>query len=156
MYMLLQNSGTSFANSGVDGHKDLIQTYLWQVGSYADYLTEIHHSTFIHSPADTTLWGSGLYFETAGGYYEVYNNLIASRLFAGGGMFEIQLLGRINKCGVIKPRHAIKKDEFEKWERRYLPAKSLGILILTSTRGIISQKEANKEEIGGRLVAYVF
>jgi len=72
------------------------------------------------------------------------------------GQFKVQLIGNINKCGVIKPRHAIKKDEFEKWERRYLPAKSLGILILTSTQGIISQKEAGKEGIGGRLVAYVF
>ena len=30
------------------------------------------------------------------------------------GKFIVELEGNINKCGVIKPRHAVKKDEFEK------------------------------------------
>ncbi|WP_413828549.1 30S ribosomal protein S8, partial [Methanobrevibacter sp. UBA46] len=29
------------------------------------------------------------------------------------GKFEVELDGNINQCGVIKPRHAVKKDEFE-------------------------------------------
>ena len=45
------------------------------------------------------------------------------------GKFEVELEGNINQCGVIKPRHAVKKDEFEKFEKRYLPAKNFGILI---------------------------
>ena len=36
------------------------------------------------------------------------------------GQFKVELEGNINKCGVIKPRHAVKKDEFEKFEKRYL------------------------------------
>ena len=32
------------------------------------------------------------------------------------GQFKVELEGNINKCGVIKPRHAVKKDEFEKLE----------------------------------------
>ena len=40
------------------------------------------------------------------------------------GKFIVELKGNINKCGVIKPRHAVKKDEFEKFEKRYLPAKN--------------------------------
>ena len=72
------------------------------------------------------------------------------------GQFKVSLIGNINKCGVIKPRHPIKKDELDKWEMRYLPAEGLGILIMTTTRGIISQGEAKKENIGGRLVAYVY
>ena len=48
------------------------------------------------------------------------------------GIFNVELEGNINKCGVIKPRHAVKKDEFEKFEKRYLPAKNFGILIVTT------------------------
>ena len=40
------------------------------------------------------------------------------------GQFIIELEGNINKCGVIKPRHAVKQDEFEKFEMRYLPSRT--------------------------------
>ena len=54
------------------------------------------------------------------------------------GKFEVELEGNINQCGVIKPRHAVKKDEFEKFEKRYLPAKNFGILIVTTPEGIMT------------------
>lgn len=73
-----------------------------------------------------------------------------------GGKFLVSLDGNINKCGVIKPRHAVKKDEFEKFEKRYLPAKNFGILILTTSEGIMTHNEAKEKEIGGRLLAYMY
>ena len=36
------------------------------------------------------------------------------------GKYRIQLLGRVNKCGVIKPRYAMKMTDVEGWEERYL------------------------------------
>lgn len=72
------------------------------------------------------------------------------------GVFEVRLKGNINDCGVIKPRYPIKRDELEKWESRYLPAQHFGILILTTTQGIISQNDAKKNGIGGKLLAYVY
>ncbi len=72
------------------------------------------------------------------------------------GKFQVQLLGRINKVNVIKPRYSLKKDEFEKWESRFLPAKDFGLLILTTSKGIISHTEAKEMGIGGRLLAYVY
>ncbi len=72
------------------------------------------------------------------------------------GVFRVKLVGNINNCGVIKPRYPIKKDELEKWESRYLPAQHFGLLILTTTKGIISQDEARKNSIGGKLLAYVY
>ncbi len=30
-----------------------------------------------------------------------------------GGLIKVNLLGNINKCGVIKPRYSIKKNEFK-------------------------------------------
>ena len=72
------------------------------------------------------------------------------------GIFEVKLLGNINNCGVIKPRYPIKKDDLEKWESRYLPARDFGLLILTTTNGIISQDKAKKLGIGGKLLAYIY
>jgi len=72
------------------------------------------------------------------------------------GKFRIQLLGRINKCGVIKPRFSVKKDEFEEWEKRYLPAREIGILIVSTPKGIMTHREAKEMGIGGVLVAYVY
>ncbi len=72
------------------------------------------------------------------------------------GLFKVQLKGNINDCGVIKPRYPIKKEDLDKWESRYLPAQHFGLLILTTTKGIVSQDEAKKNGIGGKLLAYVY
>jgi len=72
------------------------------------------------------------------------------------GTFKVNLNGNINNCGVIKPRYPIKNEELDNWESRYLPAQHFGLLILTTTKGILSQDEARKEGIGGKLLAYVY
>lgn len=72
------------------------------------------------------------------------------------GKFLVELEGNINQCGVVKPRHAVKKDEFEKFEKRYLPAKNFGIIIVTTPEGIMTHKEAKEKGIGGRLLAYIY
>jgi small subunit ribosomal protein S8 len=72
------------------------------------------------------------------------------------GKFKIQLLGRINKCGVVKPRYPVKLDELEFWEKRYLPSRDLGTLVLTTSRGVVSNKEAKEKRSSGRLLAYIY
>ena len=72
------------------------------------------------------------------------------------GIFQVDLTGNINNCGVIKPRYPIKINELDRWESRYLPARDFGLLILTTTEGIISHNDARKKGIGGKLLAYVY
>jgi small subunit ribosomal protein S8 len=72
------------------------------------------------------------------------------------GRFRIQLMGRTNKCGVIKPRFPVKRDGFERFEKRFLPAYNYGILIVTTPEGVMTHKDAKSKGIGGRLLAYVF
>ncbi|OYT29977.1 30S ribosomal protein S8 [Thermoplasmatales archaeon ex4572_165] len=72
------------------------------------------------------------------------------------GIFQVHLIGNINKCGVIKPRYPVKRDDLERWESRYLPAQDFGLLILTTTKGIISHKEAKKHGIGGKVLAFIY
>ncbi len=72
------------------------------------------------------------------------------------GVYKVELVGNINKCGVIKPRYPIKHDDMEKWEGRYLPARDFGLLILTTTEGVLSHYEARDKGIGGKLLAYIY
>ena len=72
------------------------------------------------------------------------------------GKFRVQLLGRINKCGAIKPRYSVKTDAFENWEKTYLPAREMGILVVSTPSGVISHKEAKQKSVGGKLLAFVY
>ncbi len=72
------------------------------------------------------------------------------------GKIRVQLLGRINKCGVIKPRFPVKYRDIVKWEEKYLPARDIGILILSTPKGVMSHIEAKQLRIGGVLLAYVY
>jgi len=72
------------------------------------------------------------------------------------GKFRVQLLGRINKCGVIKPRYPVKYKDIDKWESEFLPSKDFGILVVTTPLGVMTHIEAKEKKIGGRLLAYVY
>ncbi|MEE9585336.1 MAG: 30S ribosomal protein S8 [Nitrososphaerales archaeon] len=72
------------------------------------------------------------------------------------GKLRIQLLGRINRCGVVSPRFAVKKDNYGRWERQHLPAVGVGILIVTTPKGVMSHIEAQGKDVGGRLLGYVY
>ena len=86
------------------------------------------------------------------GFIDVFEFIDDSR----SGKFRVQLKNRVNDCNVIKPRYSVKIDEFEKWEKRFLPARGFGILIISTTKGVMTHKKANKEQVGGKLLAYVF
>ncbi len=72
------------------------------------------------------------------------------------GNFEVELKGAINECGPVKPRYSVGADEYEKWEKRFLPARDYGTLIVTTSQGIMSHYEARDEGIGGQVIAYVY
>jgi len=72
------------------------------------------------------------------------------------GKFKVQLKSRVNDCNVIKPRYSVPVDDFEKWEKRYLPAKGFGMLLISTTKGIMTHEEAKEKHIGGKLLAYTF
>jgi small subunit ribosomal protein S8 len=73
-----------------------------------------------------------------------------------GGKLRVQLLGRINKCGVISPRFPVRSLKLVEWEHRYLPAVGVGTLIVSTSQGVMSHVEAQEKKIGGRLVGYVY
>ena len=70
--------------------------------------------------------------------------------------FLVKLRGAINDCGVIKPRFAVKRAQLEKYESRYLPAQDFGVLILSTTAGVLSNAQAKHLGVGGKLLAFVY
>ncbi len=73
-----------------------------------------------------------------------------------GNILQVNLLGNINKCGVIKPRFSVRKRDYEKFEKRYMPAKDVGIMIISTPHGILTHLEAKKKNTGGKLLAYCY
>ncbi|NLI74250.1 MAG: 30S ribosomal protein S8 [Euryarchaeota archaeon] len=72
------------------------------------------------------------------------------------GQFKVRMQGRINDCGVIKPRYSVQRNELDRFESRYLPAQDFGVLILTTTAGVVSHAKAKELGVGGKLLAYVY
>jgi small subunit ribosomal protein S8 len=72
------------------------------------------------------------------------------------GTFEVELKGAINRCGAVKPRYSAGAGQYEKWEKRFLPARDYGTLVVTTSRGVMSHYEAREEGVGGQVIAYVY
>ena len=64
--------------------------------------------------------------------------------------------GELSKCKAIKPRFTVNKDQIEKYRRRYLPARDIGTLIISTNKGLMTHDEAKEEQIGGSAIAYFY
>jgi small subunit ribosomal protein S8 len=73
-----------------------------------------------------------------------------------GGVVKIKLISKINNAKAIKPRFPCKNTEIEKFEKRFLPAKGFGILLISTPKGLMTNVEAKKKGLGGALIAYVY
>ncbi len=65
-------------------------------------------------------------------------------------------IGDLSDCKAIKPRFTVTKDQIEKYRRRYLPARNLGTVIVSTNKGLMTHEEALEENIGGCLIAYFY
>jgi small subunit ribosomal protein S8 len=75
---------------------------------------------------------------------------------AGLKALKVKLAGKINECKAIKPRISIRYTELQKYEERFIPSKDVGLLIISTPKGIITNKQARQLKIGGVLIAYVY
>ena len=65
-------------------------------------------------------------------------------------------ISKLNKCKAVKPRYTIRTAYIEKYEKRYLPAKDFGILVISTPQGLITNLTAKEKNIGGSLIAYMY
>lgn len=65
-------------------------------------------------------------------------------------------IGELVECKAVKPRFTVKKDQIEKYRRRYLPSRNMGTLVVSTSKGLMTHREAQEENIGGCLIAYFY
>jgi small subunit ribosomal protein S8 len=65
-------------------------------------------------------------------------------------------LGKLNGCNAIKPRLMVKVSEIDRYIKRFLPAKNLGILIISTPQGLMTHLTAFEKNLGGSLLAYFY
>ncbi|MDO8459849.1 MAG: 30S ribosomal protein S8 [Nanoarchaeota archaeon] len=65
-------------------------------------------------------------------------------------------LGKLNGCNSIKPRFMVTVDEIGKYTKRYLPAKNIGIIIISTSQGLMTHQTALDKNTGGSLIAYMY
>ncbi len=75
---------------------------------------------------------------------------------AQGGFFTVQLKGKLNAIGPVKPRFSVTQATWEKFEQRFLPSKDTGILIVSTPKGVMTHVKAKEQNTGGRLLAYAY
>lgn len=127
------------------------------VDPIADALIAIKNSDFaakkecVYRPASKLL-GEILKVMQSEGYISSYEFIEDGR----DGIYKVGLLGKINKCKAIKPRHAVRKNKFEKFEKRYLPARDVGIIVVSTPHGVFSHRQAKEKGLGGRLIAFIY
>jgi small subunit ribosomal protein S8 len=73
-----------------------------------------------------------------------------------GGKFRIQLLGKVNDCNAVRPRVSVRNDEYEKYEKRFLPASDMGFIIVSTSKGLLSHDKAKEKGLGGVLIGFVY
>jgi len=100
----------------------------------------------------STLIGNVLSVMKEGGYIDEFEFVEDGK----AGLFKVKLRGKINDCNAIKPRFYVRMKEYEDWEKRLLPARDFGLLILTTSKGVMSHEKAIENGVGGQLLAFVY
>merc|ERR1712178_306377 len=72
------------------------------------------------------------------------------------GKIVIDLIGRINKCGVISPRFDVKRDRIVQLASDLLPSRQFGHVVLTTPYGMMDHEEATRKHTGGKVVGLFF
>jgi len=65
-------------------------------------------------------------------------------------------IGDLTECRAVKPRFTVKKTDIERYRRRFLPAREVGTIIISTNKGLITHEEAKEKGIGGSLIAYFY
>ena len=73
-----------------------------------------------------------------------------------GGKIVIDLIGRLNKCGVVSPRFDVGLGDIETWQLKLMPSRQFGHIVLTTSLGIMDHEEARKRGTGGKILGFFY
>jgi len=63
---------------------------------------------------------------------------------------------KLNSCKAVKPRYVVKVREIDKYVRRYLPARDMGVIVISTSQGLMTHQTATEKNIGGSVIAYFY
>lgn len=98
----------------------------------------------------------------------MHSNLLLSVLAVGrlkgyiedyevkGNELEIKIGSKLNACRAIKPRYVVRVRDLDKYVRRYLPARGVGMIIVSTSEGLMTHQTAMEKKKGGSLIAYFY
>lgn len=72
------------------------------------------------------------------------------------GKIGVNLIGRLNKCGVISPRFDVSVNDIEKWVTNLLPSRQFGYIVLSTSYGIMDHEEARRKHTGGKILGFFY
>jgi ribosomal protein S8 len=72
-----------------------------------------------------------------------------------GDHLEIEF-DKLNACRAIKPRYMVKEKMIQKYVKRYLPARDIGVLIISTSKGLMTHQTAQQKNLGGSVIAYFY
>lgn len=73
-----------------------------------------------------------------------------------GRTLDIEIGDKLNACLAVKPRYLAKVDSIMKYVRRYLPSRDMGVLIISTSKGLMTHQTALEKNIGGSIIAYFY
>ncbi len=124
---------------------------LSNVFNVVDIARKVGHTSCVISPSSKLIVGL-LKIMKESGYVDNYELINDAR----GGFIKVDINESINKCKAIRPRFPIKASEITKFEKRFLPALNFGVIIMSTNKGLMTNDEAKKMNIGGVPLAYVY
>jgi small subunit ribosomal protein S8 len=62
----------------------------------------------------------------------------------------------LNEIKAIKPRYTVSVKKMNHYVRRFLPSRDFGFIIVSTNQGLMKHYDAEKENLGGCLIAYLF
>ena len=72
-----------------------------------------------------------------------------------GTKLRIQIMN-VNEIRAIKPRYTFSIKNINNYVRRFLPARNFGFVVVSTNQGLMKHEEAEEQNLGGCLVAYMF
>lgn len=63
---------------------------------------------------------------------------------------------KLNNCKAVKPRYSVSVSQIDRYVARYLPARNIGILIISTSQGLMTHQTAQEKKLGGSLIAYMY
>jgi ribosomal protein S8 len=64
--------------------------------------------------------------------------------------------GKLNACRAVKPRYVVKVKSIDKYVRRYLPARDMGTVVISTSEGLMTHQTAIEKNKGGSVIAYFY